>query len=612
MKNTLRLIRNLTARTLVLGTAATSSLTLFTATPASANNNDKQYQLELSARPGGSGPLCLEVDITKVGVLNGAERVKVGPCRNIVEQKFRKVYADGTHFRLQTVGVAADGQQKCIDTNYTKVSVDPNAQWSKVGNCDNIREQLYWEFRQDHGNHNLKLVKVGPGTDTVAPWSQCFDVDGTMYGVKPEAALLKVKTCARINEQWWTLREIDPTPTPVPQGWRHLVLHSGQALNTNSGPLFSGSPWGEYVGLWSAVPEDPDQLFRFELQPNGLYMLRNQKLNKCLDSTNNHSNGSKDIMHPCNPNNPNQLWEAIPKGNNQFMLRRSSTNFCLSAPNDHSNGQHTWLWECVGNGNQVFASAYVAPTASPAPNNPPANSGSSQPKLIRSGGVDYVQVDGKEYFDLEVWLVARKREQGTWCSLQANNPGWRWNWEWELNCSTGHAFIGLVGRNRYTGGWEAVKTYSFWPNDDYNNAYQEVNSDLTINQPTDWKHLNYLLQGKKISTQGQAVRKARLGPRRAKWILDGAYREAGCIKYPTSSEFQGLYANTLGRISGESCHCMDYSTRFWHFITSEWEDFRVGLKNNQQVALTPNLLVDEMNIYTQFNGEFLDNGKRWQ
>ena len=113
-------------------------------------------------------------------------------------------------------------------------------------------------------------------------------------------------------------------------------------------------------------------------------MLRNAKLDKCLDSTNNHENGSKSIMHPCNPNNPNQLWEAIAKGNNQFMLRRSSTNQCLSAPNDHSNGQHTWLWECVGNGNQVFGSVYVAPAGGS--NSPTTTSPAPGLTLIRTGG----------------------------------------------------------------------------------------------------------------------------------------------------------------------------------------------------------------------------------
>ena len=91
-----------------------------------------------------------------------------------------------------------------------------------------------------------------------------------------------------------------------------------------------------------------------------------------MDSTNEPSNGAQVILTPCDGNNVNQLWNPRAKGNNQFLLQRAGTNFCLDTTGQHQNGQHTHLWECVGNANQVFQSTYVAPPA-PTPPQPPTN-----------------------------------------------------------------------------------------------------------------------------------------------------------------------------------------------------------------------------------------------
>jgi hypothetical protein len=46
------------------------------------------YQIVLEASNNGSNNYCLDVDISKIGTLPGAELLKVEPCRNIREQRW--------------------------------------------------------------------------------------------------------------------------------------------------------------------------------------------------------------------------------------------------------------------------------------------------------------------------------------------------------------------------------------------------------------------------------------------------------------------------------------------------------------------------------------------
>ena len=240
--------------------------------------------------------------------------------------------------------------------------------------------------------------------------------------------------------QRWVMHDVSSktiTPTPVPQGFRHLVLASGQALNTNTGPLFdgaNGSPWGPHVGLWQVVGGDQDQLFRFELQPNGYYLVRNQTLNKCLDSTSTLSNGTKAIMYPCDTNNPNQQWHPVAKGNNRFLLRRKDTDFCLDASDNHANGRHTYLWECVGNGNQVFGSTVVRTPVDPDPipslehAQPPSNN----LKLIRTGAGGNIPApatkDGVESYIYYARVCNKSHEIQLNISIEAKSVGSHVKW----------------------------------------------------------------------------------------------------------------------------------------------------------------------------------------
>ena len=387
MKTTLSIIRNLSARTLASSGVVATTLSTF-ATPASASVlNNRVFQLEVAKRGPNGEALCLAVDVSKIGVLSGANRAKVEPYRNIAEQQFRTVHVDNTYFRIQTAHAAPDGQAKCLDTNVTKIGVVAGANQSYFGNCANIQEQLYSKFRHDYANPVRQLLKVG----TTSP-HYCLDIDGSKYGVLPEAQFAKFGGCARVDEQWITFRSLSAL-TPVPTGWRHLLLGTGHALNTNFGSRFHNAQFNRpAVGLWQAVSGDPDQFFRFEPQLNGSYLVRNNKTGLCMDSTTNPQAGSKAIVHDRNPGNTNQFWDPLPQGNNVYLLQRSGTNLCLDSTGQNVDGTHTHLWPCDGgNGNQRFASAYVAPPA----NQPPSNNGSGGsdgPTLIRSGGITFVDI----------------------------------------------------------------------------------------------------------------------------------------------------------------------------------------------------------------------------
>lgn len=81
------------------------------------------------------------------------------------------------------------------------------------------------------------------------------------------------------------------------------------------------------------------------------------------------------------------------------------------------------------------------------------------------------------------------------------------------------------------------------------------------------------------------------------WIIDGAYNSAGCKYY--------LPATGIG----EYCNCLDYATRLWHVLSSQWEDFRI----RAHTGYLPDELVDKIDQKNRETGtEFLDGGKVWQ
>jgi hypothetical protein len=197
----------------------------------------------------------------------------------------------------------------------------------------------------------------------------------------------------------------------------------------------------------------------------------------------------------------------------------------------------------------------------------------------------------ERFYNYEVWLVARKRPN----IIPIDN----------YNPAPGHAFIGLVARSNITGAWKPIKTYSFWPT-----------SNLTTNNSADFSNLQNLLQGQPISDRGHAVRKSRISNSRASWIMSGAYNLAGC------SSYIAVGGGALG--NSTNCNCADYSTRLWHVLTSQQEDFRISafpqsLNSNTLAVVNgiaydywPDALADAMNQRTQSSRtQFLDNGNRW-
>lgn len=156
-----------------------------------------------------------------------------------------------------------------------------------------------------------------------------------------------------------------------------------------------------------------------------------------------------------------------------------------------------------------------------------------------------------------------------------------------LPTDAGHAWIAIV-RNDGNGQWQTDATYGFWP---------ESRNEPSVNQGTDFDHTNRYLRGQPLSRRGQAVRKAKIGPNRANWIKNGAYREAGCASYQA---FGG---------TGTSCNCADYATRLWWVLTARREDFRIRAIT---LNLTLDSLVDQINRQNSATGEFLDSGRTWE
>ena len=190
------------------------------------------------------------------------------------------------------------------------------------------------------------------------------------------------------------------------------------------------------------------------------------------------------------------------------------------------------------------------------------------------------------FTDYEVWLVARKRE----------------NW-FPYDGSPGHAFIGVTGVSIITGQREAVRTYSFWPENSDTYRNQEPGTDLTIDFKTDFDHLKDVLAGRSISPRGYAIRKMRLSKSQTEWLVKSGFYKAGCKKY-------------IGALGvGDLCNCMDYSTRLWHYLTGGQEDLRirafgeswwVPILGPAQVfnhELWPDALVDAIEKMNQQDGD---------
>ena len=384
----------------------------------------------------------------------------------------------------------------------------------------------------------------------VAYPSQCLDA-----AVNQEGGNVHMWQCLNVPAQRFRIVPVQITShvTSV-SGWSQLTLWNGYSLKTNHDTRFTGQ-YGPVIGLWDANVNDNDQDFRFEAMSDGGYMLRQSSLSKCLDSTNNLQKWSQPIVYPCDVNNANQRWEKVVVPGGQFLLRRKGTNLCLDSTGQDRNGQKTHLWTCEGN---------------------------NQNQRFKFGDANKLDA----FYDYEVWLVARKAPTTTGII------------DWEF--SPGHAFIGLVGRRRDNGQWAPIRTYSFWPNKSEYEPYQESGNDLTVDYKTDFEQLQALLRGQEISARGHAVRKARIVNWRAASFMRYTYRETGCIDY------RGI----LG--IGETCNCMDYSTRLWYKITGGREDFRFGYNNPHNYSVTPDVLVINMNYHTwKTNSEFVGNGSRY-
>lgn len=298
-------------------------------------------------------------------------------------------------------------------------------------------------------------------------------------------------------------------------------------------------------------------------------MYVNKATGGCLHA-HDRRNGANPIAHPCDLNNPNQRWEKVVVPGGQFLLRRKGTNLCLDSTGGDRNGQWTHLWTCEGN---------------------------NQNQRFKFGNTNKIDA----FYDYEVWLVSRKRP--TWIA-PVDGQG----------IAPGHAFIGVVGRRRDNGQLTAVKAYSFWPESNKTRKYQiHNNSDLTVDYHVDFEQLKDLIEGEQISDRGHAIRKAYLTKGRAEWLISSGYLQGGCSQYVLAGGFEHL------------CHCMDYSTRLWHYLTGGREDFRIeflpefnlyggvigSLFEGLRHDYWPDALTEKMNEESQKDGGIFNNGIRW-
>ena len=110
------------------------------------------YQLQLVARPNGSGPYCVDIDVSKIGINQGANNAKVSPCRNIQEQRF---LVRGVGNGLFQFAVQSKPNQ-CLTVDGTKVGIINGAANTHTEQCRNIQEINH--SLSDFGNGTYGLV----------------------------------------------------------------------------------------------------------------------------------------------------------------------------------------------------------------------------------------------------------------------------------------------------------------------------------------------------------------------------------------------------------------------------------------------------------------------
>ena len=228
---------------------------LSTSVFASSASAGQVVALKLLARPNGAPEQCLSVDISKIGIVAGAETAKVESCRNIQEMRFIKDDAGNGFFRYRVQNNSPSGQSQCLGVDGTKIGILPNAPWMRFEPCRAIQELQFRPINYNNGWFNLQLQSNLP---------YCAGVDGTKIGIIPGAQNLRAEGCRGIQELYWqevvldvpqqpvqTPRQINmrppvvsPQPLPNPNFSGNLIRTGGSgAINTrlpNNGVLFGG------------------------------------------------------------------------------------------------------------------------------------------------------------------------------------------------------------------------------------------------------------------------------------------------------------------------------------------------------------------------------------
>ena len=175
------------------------------------------YQLQLVARPNGQGPYCIDIDVSKIGIIQGANNAKVSPCRNIQEQRFVLQNAANGMVRFQ---MQANPSQ-CLAVDGTKVGILNGAQNARTEQCRDIQEINHGLSNFGNGIYGLVLqARASNGAQL------CQAVDGTKIGIIRGAEQVRVEGCRNIQEMQWRLVEVDrigsnpimrqPVTSPIP------------------------------------------------------------------------------------------------------------------------------------------------------------------------------------------------------------------------------------------------------------------------------------------------------------------------------------------------------------------------------------------------------------
>lgn len=215
--------------------------------PATAGDViSRVYQLQLVARPNGQGPYCIDIDVSKIGVVQGANNAKVTPCRNIREQRF--IITDSSQgagygfnqFMLEAKSYAINyaNQSQCLATDGTKVGIIQGAANTHTEPCRNIQEINHNLLSFGNGNYGLKLqAKSANGSQL------CQAVDGTKIGIIPGAEQVRTEPCRNIQEMQWKLVEVERTEVtyviPLYEYWIVSRKPEGLLSITNVGHSFT-------------------------------------------------------------------------------------------------------------------------------------------------------------------------------------------------------------------------------------------------------------------------------------------------------------------------------------------------------------------------------------